>query len=238
MVPQKGFWLASHVPGVVIQPEWASALLVSLRKLEVAWPEGRMTEGPAELRWSPDVGAVLTDPAYSAIIVKPSITIPGDIADHSVASNGQPVSEISLAAVQAEGGTLTGPNGLLSAIGHELPEADIDPTCQRTVLLPDGSGRRTSVEVADWRQNTDVEILPGIWVANWVTPGFFGLGGPSTDMMGVPITPSTLSSGGYHDVLAADGTETLVFGERASDFLITRVKRNGPRGGLRRKARA
>ena len=170
-----GFAVYSSVPGVSITAEMGSALLVAVRKLEHAWAgQPLMCDGPAQLLYWPGGSPIMKyPPGYVHVDVVESLPdAPQDIAYHTVTAGGDPLCLISWAAVQAEGGTITGPNGLLSAISHEVLECLVDPTCQRTVPLPDGSGNLTSVEVCDWCQGTDWAPIPGVYVASAVDPEF------------------------------------------------------------------
>src|SRR5580693_6299217 len=119
----RGFWLASSAPAAVFTDAHGQALLKSIRRCEAWWANhSRMTDGACELLWSSEIGATFDDPSYASVVLVPSIAIPGDLAYHSVRANGQPYCEIGWSQIVAEGGTLTGPDGAMSAISHELLE--------------------------------------------------------------------------------------------------------------------
>jgi hypothetical protein len=169
-----------------------------------------------------------------------------DIAYHTVGPDGRAVCYISWAAVQVNGGTLRGPNGLWSAIAHECLEALVNPTLDKYVANP--AGQQEFVEVCDRLQGDDYEEdgSPGVWLANALKPAGFGLPGPGSGWTpgdGVDIasdlrpsqwtTPFPLAPGGYYAPL--DGP--AVFGDRASPLLRNRVGRLGARSGAVRAAR-
>lgn len=170
---------------------------------------------------------------------------PGAIAWHTV-ENGRGTIWVLWGAVQASGGTLKGPNGLYSAISHELCETAEDEPCDETVPLPgDGADPlRTSLEVCDWVQGSDYEEdgSPGIWLANAVGSYFWGIGNYraegldiASDLRAPTVTVAfTETSGGYHDVIAPDGTSALVFGDRVPEHVKARLLTTGPRAGKRR----
>ena len=168
------------------------------------------------------------------------VSIPAqDLAYHTVGPDGRAVCYISWAAVQVNGGTLRGPNGLWSAISHECLESLVDPTCTRVVTNP--AGQREPVEVCDRLEGEDYEEdgSPGVWLANALgPPGFWLLPtcGPvdiAGDLRTSRWTTSfPLAPGGYYAPL--DGPP--VFGERAPEHLRERVTRLGARSGAIRQA--
>jgi hypothetical protein len=169
-----------------------------------------------------------------------------DIAYHTVGPDGRAVCYISWAAVQVNGGTLRGPNGLWSAISHECLESLVDPLCTRVVVNP--AGQQEPVEVCDRLEDDDYEEdgSPGVWLANALKPAGFGIYTPGTiaftgprdiagDLRPSPWTmPFPLADGGYY--APVDGPP--VFGERAPEHLKERVGRLGARSGAVRAAQA
>ena len=252
----KGFAISSEVPEAPITFEGAEAATMTLRRLEKWWADecSRDTvwerQANVDVKWSPVVGDMLPDPEYAVVHVVRGFTEPGtenDVAFHTLDDKGRPVCLISWEQVQREGGSLTGPNGLWSAITHEIKEARIDALCNRTAALPNDAGR-TPIEVDDWLQGSDYEEpgCPGVFVSNSAGPGFFVAG--TVRALGLDIASDVRSPtvtqafqetpGGYHEVDHWDGTTSLVFGDRVPGDKADRIRRTGARGGLRRRVRA
>jgi hypothetical protein len=234
VTPLLGFAVSSEVPEAPIIAEMAAALLCQLRRVEHRWAGySRMTAGPAILRWTSVVDDPMPDLGFARVHVVNSIPeAPNDLAYHSVSADGMPFCRIGWQQVRAEGGALTGPNGLLSAISHEVAEACVDPDCTLTAAMPDGT--RTSLEVCDWVQGLDYEELPDHYVAAVVGPEFFVIDAQPAGLCdGRVWAPFILSSGGYHDVIAADGTTSLVFGAQMHPAKRARIERTGVRGGMK-----
>lgn len=249
----KGYAISSEVAEAPITEARAVAITKSLRRLEAWWSEELKSCAAwenlpnVEVKWSPDVGAILPDLEFAVVHVVPAFTEPGtenDIAFHTVDEFGRPMCKISWAAVLAEGGSLDGPNGLVSAISHEVDESRIDAPCTEVVPLPGGGDKTTSLEVCDWVQGADYEEdgSPGIFVANAVGPRFFREGEAGRLDIASDLREPTVTSafqetpGGYHDVISPDSPVTFVFGDEMTEAKRARVTRTGPRGGMRRKA--
>lgn len=241
----KGYAVSSAVPDAPITEARAVALTKNLRRLEAWWADDLATNDTWErlpnvdVKWSPTVGDMLPDAEYAVVHVVPSLNDPGAIAYHTVDEKGRPVCLISWAMVLAEGGSLDGPDGLVSAISHEILESRVDPTCQRNVRMPDGLV--TPLEVCDWVQGMDYcePGSPGIYVANAVGPRFFQIGAFGrldlrSDVADGAVTQAFQETPeGYHEVEHPDGTVTQTFGKRFSPIKADRVRRVGSRGGLR-----
>ena len=246
----RGYALSSAVPEAPITDAIGSALVANLRRLEQWW---RMHLNPewdnlvnVALEYCTETGAVPSDPTYAVVQVVASLPdAPGDIAYHTLDASGRPLCLISWAAVQTEGGTLTGPNGLVSAISHEILESRVDPLCAWTVkqytgeLNPDGVDE--PIEVCDRVQGSDYEepCAPGIFVANAVGPRFWIAGQVGLLDIRSDVTTAAVTSafeqlpGGYHEAIAANGAVTQVFGDAVSAMKRARLLRTGVRGGMR-----
>jgi len=246
----RGYAISSAVAEAPITEAMAVALTKNLRRLEAWWDVELYAstvwehQAHVDVKWSPTVGDMLQDPGYAVVHVVDSLPdAPQDIAYHTVDEQGRPVCLISWAAVLAEGGTLTGPDGLTSAIGHEILESRVDPTCLSYVPLPQGGS--TPLEVCDWVQGSDYcePGSPDVYVPNAVGPMFFVNGkfgrlDIASDLSAGAVTQAFQETpGGYHEVEAPDGTVSNVFGERVPEVKRLRIDRVGPRGGLRRCAR-
>ena len=254
----RGYALASMVPDAQLTPAIAQAILMSLRRFEAHWRDRLVTIaewGNAEnvaLEASYEVGAVPADPTLALIQIVQSSPVPsGDIADHTVDANGRPICYISWDAVQAEGGTLTGPDGLVSAITHEVHESRLDPLCLTVTPLPNVNGMgdtSTPLESDDALQGTDYcePAAPGIYVSNSCTPAYFLQGNTSETAQldtRADVTTSAVSEAfeiapeGYREVIASDGTTSNVYGAKVSHLKHARLERTGPRSGAVRAAR-
>jgi len=247
-----GFAVSSEVAAAPITAEMAAAKLCAIRRTEKNWANFPRACVKADLIWTATIGQPPLPANYISVHVVEKFTDP-DLADavayHTVTAAGDPICFISWEAVQAEGGSLTGPDGLLSAIVHEILEALIDPDCRESDPLPAGYGDlsgtyETSREVCDWLQGSDYEELPDHYVANASTPSFFGLeqGAPYDNAAGVgkpAVTgPFQQTDEGYHDVQAPDGTSTIVTGDKMPAKKAARVRKRGPRGGMRWAAKS
>jgi hypothetical protein len=249
----RGYALSSAVTTFPLTSSIGCALLENLRRLEAAWHEqltsaafpGAAEWGCAanvELVWSSDVGAIPADPDLCVVQIVESLPdAPEDLAYHTVDALGRPLCLISYAACRAEGATDAGPGGVVEAIAHEILESRADPTCLHSVPLP--SGGRTPLEVCDWVQGSGYteQGVPGIYVANFVTPRFFNFAitGAFDGRLGDPAVTAAFQEtpGGYHEVEAPDGTVSQVFGEHVRAATKARLMRVGARGGLRRARR-
>lgn len=231
--------LSSSCSDALIQPAWCLALLKGLTRLARWWSL------PApHVVYTSRVGE-LDDPGARDVQIVPDWSGPqfagqdlsGTIAYHTVAPDGRPICYVSWAAVQVNGGTLTGPDGLVSAIFHECAESLVDPLIPSVRLMTNPQGQQEPVEVCDRLQGTDYEEpgSEGIWLANALTPQAFGLAAGdvghfdiAADVRGTSITSAfPLTPGGYYAPL--DGPP--VFGERAPAHLVARVTKFGARSG-------
>ena len=233
------FAVSSAVPDVVIQPEWCQSFAMAVARLAKWWgilaPTVEYTTQPGQLD-DPD--------GYDVQIVQSLPNAPDDIANHTVV-NGKPLCLISWAAVQAEGGSLTGPEGLTVAMSHEILECTIDPLCTKTVPVPNVNGMgdiSTPVEVCDWVQGSDYCEIAGIYVANAVGPRFFmqgatGLLDIRSDLGPAAVTAAfQLLPGGYYEKIQGSQVSN-VYGERVSAVKRARLDRTGARAGLTRDSR-
>lgn len=202
---------------------------------------------PSEVRYTTRLGQI-DDPGCVDVHVMPDwsgeqfVGIPAtDIAYHTVSSDGRPVCFISWAAVQVNGGTLTGPGGLWSAIGHEMCESAIDPECDRLIANP--AGKMELVEVCDRIQGNDYEEpgSEGIYLSDALGPAAWSLATPKdaavsiASDLGKPVYgPFPLLPGGYYAPI--DGPP--VFGEAVSAIVRERLTRLGARSGWVKALRA
>jgi hypothetical protein len=237
--------ISSSCPDAPILPGYCLALLKGLSRLARWW--GLLAP---HIVYTTRIGE-LDDPGAIDVQVVPDWSgaqfggedLSGAIAFHTVAPDGRPICYISWAEVQVSGGTLTGPDGLVSAIFHEMAEAFVDPLTPTSKLVINPQGQQEPVEVCDRIQGTDYEESgsPGIWLANALGPAGFRvlLGNTSVDIAsdlrlstltsGFPLTP-----GGYYAPVGADP----VFGERATEHLRKRVAKFGARSGAINAARS
>ena len=244
-----GYALSSAVPEVVITAEIASALLQNLRRFEQWWKDRSQAAWNnlvnVSLVWSAETGVIPSDPELAVVQVVASLPdAPQDVAYHTTDSAGRPMCLISWAAVQAEGGTVSGPNGLVAAISHEILESRADPLCILSVPLPGANTTgdlSTPLEVCDWVQGSDYEEpgSPGIFVANAVGPRFFMQGATGLLDIRSDVTTGAVTSafqetpGGYHEVITGSGVVSQVFGDLVPAATRARIQRTGTRGGQR-----
>lgn len=164
------------------------------------------------------------------------------IAFHTI-MNGRRVIYVSWAAVQVNGGTLTGPDGLVSATSHEINEDQCDPLIPAPILVTNPQGQREPREVADRLQGNDYceQGSDGIYVSDALIPSGWDTATPANDVVNIAADvdpskavrgPFPLLPGGYYEPL----DEVPVFGERASARLVARVSRRGARSGAVRAA--
>jgi hypothetical protein len=231
--------ISSACPEVVIQPEWCEALAKQRARL-AKWHGHE----PNRIEFTTAIGQI-DDPDAVDVQILPDLSrFPGTsglLAFHDYTS-GRPVCYMGAAAIKAENGTdnwILGPNGLWSAVSHEICETDEDRDCAKTVTNPDGQVE--PYEVCDRLQGSDYEEdgSPGIWLANALGPQGFVIGAAraagldiASDLRTSTFTASfPLTPGGYY---APEG-EPPVFGERVSGVARARIERHGARGGMRRR---
>jgi hypothetical protein len=249
---RRGFALSSLVPEAAITEAIATALLETLRRCARKWSAylvGFWADAEdIALEWSETVGAVSPDPDLVSVqIVRNFDGIPGTkgmIAYHDTDEWGRPRCRISYDAVLAEGGTFTGPGGVVSAISHELHECLVDPSCRRTVSAVFGitnpDGKDEPLEVCDRLQGDDYcePTSPDIWVANACTPAYYlRKGSPVSVREDVQPLPELRAweqlPGGYHEELGPAGASHVACGQGMTNTARERVTQHGPRGGLR-----
>src|SRR6185312_16593928 len=167
------------------------------------------------------VGSEKDVPVDSGIVLATyvdTLSDPDALAYHTVDQYGRPRIYIGVGIVLANGGTISGPGGLLSAASHELIETTVDPYCGFNVDLPDGSAE-TPLEAADWTQGDSYEQkgLEGLFVSNFCGPRCFDASakdGP-WDRMGLMSGPFQLRPGGYWSLRTGGpgGQWTATFGK-------------------------
>jgi hypothetical protein len=250
-----GFGVSSSVPEAPVTPEIGTALLEHLRRVEALWApylvEPETAPGNLDAiareglvnnaeKWGrlPNVGleytTVVGDVSPAANICRVELlpdfrafpeVPPEDEAFHMVDSLGRQVAYLSFAACGAD---------WVSAAAHEIGEARIDADCSNS--FPRGDGTRWAAEVADSLEGTDYTEPGGaIRVANVAGPRYFGITdeGP-LDIAGAVYEPWQEPPGAYHTVIAADGTETQIYGEQVPPEKRAELDRRGARS---RKAR-
>jgi hypothetical protein len=250
----KAYAITSMIPEVVITADIGTALLENLRRLEQWWAVRLATLAEwnslanVGLVWSAETGAIPADPELALVQVVASLpNAPQDIAYHTTDAVGRPLCLVSWSAVQAEGGTLTGPDGLVSAISHEIQESRVDPSCNTLTPLPGDNSTgdiSTPLEVCDWVQGSDyVEpCSPGIYLANAVGPRFFLQGATGKLDTRSDVTAGAVSEAfqllpeGYYEQIQGAAVSN-VYGARVSWKKHARLERTGPRGGAVRAAR-
>lgn len=240
----KGYAISSSVDEAPITEAMAVAITKGLRRLEQWWRPYLSTdvtwggEANVDVKWSPTIGDMLPDPDYCVVHVVPKLDDPHVVAYHTYDFN-RPICLISWAMVQVEGGSLVGPDGLISAISHEVFESRVDATCAKTARMPDGL--YTPLEVCDWVQGTDYcePGSPEIYIANAVGPRFFVVGAQGRLDIRSDVTEPAVTQAfqetpeGYHEVEQLDGSVTQVFGSRFPECKKPRIIEKGTRGGER-----
>lgn len=236
------FALSSSCPDAPIDSKAVLAFAKGLTRLAKWW-----SKDASHVVYTSRIGEI-GDPGAVDIHVVPDWSGPEfagipatDVAFHAF-WGGRPVGYVSWAAVQVNGGTLYGPDGLWEAISHEGYEADVNPDTDAYVTNP--LGQREPREVCDRLQGTayEEEGSPGIWLANALGPEAFVLGASraagldiASDLRAPTCTAAfPLTPGGYY---APEGAPP-VFGERVSATKRGQVERTGARGSRSRGAQS
>ncbi len=253
----RGFGVSSSVPEAPFTQEIGTALLENLRRCEALWMpylvepetapgvldaiarEGLIANAEmwerlphVELEYTTKVGDI--SPANDICRVElladfsafPDVP-QEDEAFHTVDAQGRQVAYISFKACGA---------GWVVAAAHEICEARIDAPCTNSFAR--GDGTRWAAEVCDSLQGTDyAESGDTVQVANVAGPRYFDLEseGP-IDIAGAASEAWQETPEGYHELTAADGTTSQVYGERVTAKKRAELERRGPRSRRLRRA--
>jgi len=151
-------------------------------------------------------------PGAEKIFLFDDSDVAGALGYHDVTPMGDPYARVFVRDTLDSGGTvLTGASSVSVTLSHELLEMLWDPDCNLYRPAPDGY--TYAQEACDAVEADAYEIMPGVWVSNFILDDFFNPDATGKrDYMGVVTAAFQTRPGGYQ-IRERDGVTTQVFGE-------------------------
>lgn len=151
----------------------------------------------------------------SQIVIRGGAAPEGELGDHDEDAQGDPRGQVFPKPILDSGGSiLLGANSLSVTLSHELLELIGDASANLWADGPDGYSY--ALELCDAVEG-DAYDIDGVWVSNFVFPGFFdplGAAGVRLDYMRQLSKPFGMTPGGYQIRRASSGGVSNVWGDR------------------------